>query len=84
MTVPADLDRYIECEMRARQIPGAALAIARNGRILTQRAYGLASIQNDAPVTTGTRFAIASVTKPITAIGIMLLVARVATCFRPR
>jgi CubicO group peptidase (beta-lactamase class C family) len=74
MTVPADLDRYIECEMRARQIPGVALAITRNGRILTQRAYGLASIQNDAPVTTGTRFAIASVTRPITAIGIMILV----------
>jgi CubicO group peptidase (beta-lactamase class C family) len=74
MAVPAELDRYIACEMHARQIPGAALAIARNGRILTQRAYGLASIQNDAPVTTRTRFAIASVTKPITAIGIMLLV----------
>ncbi|MGK2934207.1 MAG: serine hydrolase domain-containing protein [Gemmatimonadaceae bacterium] len=74
MTIPAEIDRYIECEMRARQIPGVALAIARNGRILTQRAYGLASIQNHAPVTPQTRFAIASVTKPITAIGIMLLV----------
>jgi CubicO group peptidase (beta-lactamase class C family) len=37
-------------------------------------AYGLASIQNDAPVTPNTRFAVASVTKPITAVGIMLLV----------
>jgi CubicO group peptidase (beta-lactamase class C family) len=74
LTIPAELDRYIECEMRIRRIPGVALALARNGRILTQRAYGLASVQNDAPVTPETRFAIASVTKPITAIGIMLLV----------
>jgi CubicO group peptidase (beta-lactamase class C family) len=74
LTVPPDLDRYIECEMRARQIPGVALAITRNGRILAQRAYGHASIQSDAPVTPNTRFAIASVTKPITAMGIMLLV----------
>jgi len=74
LTIHPELDRYIECEMRTRQIPGVALAIARNGRILTQRAYGLASIQNDAPVTPNTRFAIASITKPITAVGIMLLV----------
>jgi CubicO group peptidase (beta-lactamase class C family) len=74
LAVLLELDRYIECEMRARQIPGVALAITRNGRLLTQRAYGLASIQNNAPVTPNTRFAIASVTKPITAVGIMLLV----------
>jgi CubicO group peptidase (beta-lactamase class C family) len=74
LSVPAELDRYIECEMRARQIPGVALAITRNGRILRRRAYGLASIQNNAPVTPDTRFAVASVTKPITAVGIMLLV----------
>jgi CubicO group peptidase (beta-lactamase class C family) len=74
MTIPAELDLYIECEMRERHIPGVALAITHNGEILTERAYGLASIQNNAPVTTGTRFAIASITKPITAMGIMLLV----------
>jgi CubicO group peptidase (beta-lactamase class C family) len=73
-TIPAELDLYIECEMRERQIPGVALAITRGGEILTERAYGLASIQNNSPVTTGTRFAIASITKPITAMGIMLLV----------
>jgi CubicO group peptidase (beta-lactamase class C family) len=74
MTIPAELDLYIECEMRERHIPGVALAITHNGEILTERAYGLASIQNNAPVTTGTRFAIASITKPITAMGILLLV----------
>lgn len=69
-----DIDRYIGCEMKERGIPGVALAISRRGRIVTQRAYGLASVQNDAPVTPRTRFAIASITKPITAVGIMLLV----------
>ena len=71
---PADLDRYIACEMHERQIPGVALAITQRGKVLTQRAYGLASVQNDAPVTAQTRFEIASITKPITAVGIMLLV----------
>ena len=71
---PADLDRYIACEMKERQIPGVALGISHRGRLLTQRAYGFASVQNDAPVTPKTRFEIASITKPITAVGIMLLV----------
>lgn len=71
---PSDLDNYMACEMKERQIPGIALALTQRGRILTQRAYGLASVQNDAPVTPRTRFEIASITKPITAVGIMLLV----------
>ena len=71
---PVELDRYIACEMKQRQIPGVALAITQRGKVLTQRAYGFASVQNDAPVTARTRFEIASITKPITAVGIMLMV----------
>ncbi|MDQ3556856.1 MAG: beta-lactamase family protein [Gemmatimonadota bacterium] len=74
ITTPDTLDRYIEREMRERRIPGLALAITRNGQILGQRGYGLASVQNDVPVTPATRFALASLTKQFTAVGIMMLV----------
>lgn len=74
LTVPDSLDRFIEREMRERQIPGLALAITRNGRIITERAYGLASVENGVPVTVGTRFALASLTKAFTAAGILMLV----------
>lgn len=71
--VPDTLGSYIEREMRERQIPGLALAIVRNGRIVEERAFGLASVENDVPVTAGTRFALASLTKQFTAAGIMML-----------
>jgi CubicO group peptidase (beta-lactamase class C family) len=74
VTVPDTLDAYIEGEMEERRIPGLALAIARRGDILTERAYGLAGVQNDVPVTTDTRFALASLTKQFTAAGVMMLV----------
>jgi len=71
---PAELDRYIECEMKERGIPGVALAIALRGRPPVKRAYGFASVQNDARVTTDTRFELSSITKTFTAVGIMMLV----------
>lgn len=74
ITPPDSLDAFIERQMRERRIPGLALAIARNGTVLTARGYGVAEVQNGAAVTADTRFDLASVTKPFTAAGIMLLV----------
>lgn len=74
VSIPDTLNRFVEREMRERRIPGLALAIVRNGEVLTQRGYGLASVQNDVPVTPATRFALASLTKQFTAAGIMMLV----------
>ncbi len=74
IAIPDTLDRYIEHQMRERQIPGLALAITRNGDILAQRAYGFASVDNRVPVTPETRFAVASLTKQFTAAGLMMLV----------
>ncbi len=71
--VPDTLNAYIEREMERRQIPGLTLAITRNGDVLAQRAYGLASVENGVPVTTETRFALASITKQFTAAGVMML-----------
>lgn len=74
LEVPDTLDAYIEHQMRERQIPGLAIAIGRNGEILAQRGYGLASVENQVPVTPQTRFALASLTKQFTAAAIMMLV----------
>jgi CubicO group peptidase (beta-lactamase class C family) len=72
--IPDTLDRYIEGEMRERQIPGLALAIVRNGEIIRQRGYGMADVQNDVPVTPNTRFELASITKQFTAAAVIMLV----------
>jgi CubicO group peptidase (beta-lactamase class C family) len=71
---PDSLDAYIQRQMRERRIPGMALAIARNGNILTAKGYGLADVQNDVATKPDMRFDLASITKQFTAAGIMLLV----------
>jgi CubicO group peptidase (beta-lactamase class C family) len=68
------VDDYIKAEMERRRIPGVALAIARNGKLVKARGYGVANVENDVPVTPDTVFELASVTKQFTATAIMLLV----------
>ena len=68
------VDDYVKAQMRERHIPGAAIAVARNGKIIKAEGYGLASVEFNAPVTKETVFEIGSVTKQITGAAIMLLV----------
>ena len=75
VTVRADsLDDKIKEIMAERHIPGAAVAVVQNGHVVRMKGYGLASLEFDAPVTTETVFEIGSVSKQMTAAGIMLLV----------
>src|SRR2546422_8232866 len=68
------IDDYIKVEMERRHIPGLALAVARNGKIVKVRGYGIANLEHDVPVTPDTVFELASVSKQFTATAIMLLV----------
>ena len=53
---------------------GAALAVAKGGRLVLARGYGLAFIEEDRPVQPDSLFRIASVSKPITAAAVLKLV----------
>jgi len=53
--------------------PGAAVLIARDGKILLEKAYGLASVEHRVPVTTETKFRIGSISKQFTAAAILKL-----------
>jgi len=54
-------------------IPGASLAIARDGKLIFARAYGWADEANGKPVLPDSLFRIASLSKPITAAAILRL-----------
>ena len=56
--------------------PGAALAVARHGRLVYARGFGLADREGTEPVEPRSLFRIASISKPITATAIMQLVER--------
>ena len=53
--------------------PGAAVLVARDGKILFEKAYGLADIENHVPVTAETKFRIGSISKQFTAAAILKL-----------
>ena len=60
--------------VREQDAPGASLALAHRGKLLYARGFGLADRATGAPVRPTTRFRIASVSKPLTAVAILKLV----------
>jgi CubicO group peptidase (beta-lactamase class C family) len=70
----ARADAWVKEQMAARKIPGLAVAVIQDGRIVFERAYGLANVELEVPVTTRTRFIIASTTKAWAATAVMMLV----------
>ena len=60
--------------MSMYSIPGAALALIKDGRIVLEKGYGFRDLESHAPVTTGTIFNIGSISKSFTALGIAQLV----------
>lgn len=69
------VDVYLEARLKSLHIPGASLAVVRNGRVVKARGYGLASLELGAPATENTVYEIGSNTKQFTAAAVMLLVA---------
>ena len=64
------IDRAID----AKQISGAVTVVARRGRVAHFEAQGLRDIEADAPMRKDTIFPIASMTKPVTGVAILMLV----------
>lgn len=68
-----DFDAYVEGVRRQFDVPGIAVAIIKDGRILLERGYGLRKVGSDAPVNAHTMFAIASNTKAFTSASLSML-----------
>jgi CubicO group peptidase (beta-lactamase class C family) len=68
------LDEALIAMMRRHGIPGAALAIAKDGKLVLAKGYGWSNLENGAHVKPDTLFGIASLSKPFTAAAILKLV----------
>lgn len=64
----------IKERMAHHNVPGVSVAVTENGKIKWAEGYGVASTENDEPVTKKTIFQAASISKPITALGVLKLV----------
>lgn len=69
-TVPQVLDQFIE----AGEIPGAVTLVHQLGRPAETAAVGVADLKSKSPMTPATLFGIMSMTKPISATALMILV----------
>ena len=56
--------------------PGLALAVVRDGKVILERGYGLADIEHRVPITPGTVFDVASVSKQFAGLAVALLVTQ--------
>lgn len=68
------LDAVVPEALRRHSAPGAAVAVMRDGRMAWARGYGVADAERRTPVTASTRFQVASVSKPVAAMGALRLV----------
>ncbi len=68
------VDDFIRRQMERNHIPGAAVAIVKDGRVAKIAGYGVANLDWDNAVAPSTRFQIASTTKPFTGLLLMSLV----------
>jgi CubicO group peptidase (beta-lactamase class C family) len=70
---PKAIDRVMLATMKAWQIPGAAVAVVKNDRIVYANAYGVKDLISNAPVTIDTLFQIGSTSKAFTTTALAML-----------
>lgn len=68
-----ELDQLASDAMADWRVPGAALAVVQDGRVVLVKAYGQRDVDANLPVTPSTQFLIGSITKTFTATAVALL-----------
>ena len=68
-----NIDVFLAREIELNRVPGAVVAIARNGKLVYFKAFGSADKAKGMPMATDTMFQLASMTKPMVAVGALAL-----------
>ena len=67
------IDKVMEAHVAQQKIAGGVTLLARHGKIAHLGAYGMMDVEAEKPMTSDTIFRIASMTKPITSVAVMML-----------
>lgn len=70
--IRASIRRFLD----SANAPSLAVAVAKDGKIVWEEAFGWANRETLTPATVHTMYSLASISKPITATGLMVLVER--------
>jgi CubicO group peptidase (beta-lactamase class C family) len=68
-----ELDRVAVDALADWKVPGAALAVVQDGKLVLAKAYGQRDVAANLPATTATQFVICSITKSFTATAVAIL-----------
>lgn len=75
MTVEQSIDNIMQ-SYALPGVPGAAVLVMKHDSIVFKKAYGMANLEDQTPISTTTNFRLASITKQFTAMCIMMLAER--------
>ena len=67
------IDQVLQKYIDKKEVPGAVALIARKGEVGYLKSFGMRDIENNQPMTNDAIFRIASMTKAITTLGVMIL-----------
>jgi CubicO group peptidase (beta-lactamase class C family) len=70
----ADLDEYVARSMKTFEVPGMAVAIVKDGKVVVSKGYGVRKLGESTPVDENSLFGIGSNTKAFTAAALATLV----------
>ncbi|HEY8508399.1 MAG TPA: serine hydrolase domain-containing protein [Steroidobacteraceae bacterium] len=68
------VDQFVERAIEAGEIAGAVTLVAQNGRIVHLKAHGFMDKASRKPMRTDTLFRIASMTKPVAGVALMMMI----------
>lgn len=71
---PADLDAWVARTMKEFEVPGIAVAVVKDGKVVLAKGYGVRKLGEAAPVDADTLFGIASNSKAFTTAALAMLV----------
>jgi CubicO group peptidase (beta-lactamase class C family) len=70
------IDSYLQEVIDVNKIPGLALAVVKNGKVIYEGYYGKASLEENTPVDKNSIFRIYSTTKLISTVGVFQLIEK--------
>lgn len=72
--LPKRVDAFVNAELARQRVPGVAIGIVRQGKVVLAKGYGFANLEHRVPVRPETLFQSGSLGKQFTAMAVMLQV----------